>query len=1046
MSYQQNNPQKNSQYRKNVDGSKPEDLSEEEILSKFVPDDIKEINNMVYKALEGISKQESYFRARKIVDKTVEKGNKFRKFAEHPYFEDVVSIVVSRLDLVAIGDSGYLTTHDIQHREKKMIALGGHVTTEHVLDEKIVQAAIEARAGISPEQIDAVKAATFSEAFVTIIEGTAGAGKSFTMAAVKKAYIDSGYHVMGTALSWNAATVLAASTGLSDCEALQGLIKKIQEATKSGIEYFRKPTLLIVDEAGLVGSKHMYQLLKACYEAKEKVKVVLTGDSLQLNPVDAGNSLEALVAFLGTTRIDTIRRQRQDSHKKAVKLFSARNSGPALYTFKHQEALHWCANKETQYNVIVRNFLSYKNAYPNKKPLILAFANKDVSELNRRVRAAYKKMGLVYGKEVGLSVTDGRESWKASFAVGDEIVMRASSKELLVYKIPSDPSNFDESTWEQARVGVFNRNNGKIVGVKKSNNPLGSYDLIIDMSGDLEGRVVLNTKKFRHQELPAFPVVHNFATTIYASQGQTVNKVFLVDDKGIEFRLAYVGMSRHTDSVDIYLNESALHTQIDVELGKAKPVQSKKNDRNSKFNKPVDELPVVLGRYTRSEMLSRVAKSWGAEKKNETAIMFAKRYRLDDPNKANEQKNITEIQYSGNDEPIVDFDMSRVTVESNETWESLAKRCEIDTENDLAFKKWLLDIKKFNKLEDNYVLEEGDILFLSERLNVSYPLIDLQKLMSLPDPVSETITISDFDVEQYNKNNDNLVDIPLKGEVKPENNKSKGSHYSMFEDDIPEMEENKKKNSDILSSLGFDFFTKQEPVKNANDPNLNAVSEPTIVDKVRDFMQENFDYQPEIDLPFIEEDKKIGFINRKGILEFEDGVQGVSKEFLAKTKGVFWGEGKDYEPRIFATRNDGEIFARYDLSGKCVTSEAYPPMLINPDRTSETPIMIVPDAKQWLWMHEYNQTKKTVEPHKKHNIIWAAKDVDWNYIAKPLQGKDITLARGKDNNRIEWAIELQDRLWSKFKLKTKIHPEVPGRVYPWDQQENNYNNSNKPKI
>lgn len=1041
MSYQKTNNQ-NNQYRKNVDGSKPEDLSEEEVLSKFAPDDLKEINNMVYKVLDSISKQESYFRARKIVDKTLEKGNKFRKFAEHPYFEDVVSIVVSRLDLVAIGDSGYLTTHDIQQREKKMIALAGHTTTDHVLDEGIVNNAIAARPGISDEQTEAVNAATFSERFVTVIEGTAGAGKSFTMAAVKKAYIDSGYHVMGTALSWNAASVLAASTGLSDCEALQGLINKIEEANKSGIEYFRKPTLLIVDEAGLVGSNHMYKLLKACYEAKEKVKVVLTGDSLQLNPVDAGNALEALVAFHGTTRIDTIRRQKQESHRIAVKKFSERNSGSALYTFKHQESLHWCADKEVQYNVIVRDFLSYKNAYPDKKPLILALTNADVSELNKRVRAAYKKMGLVYGTEVNLSVTDGKEMWKASFAVGDEIVMRASSKDLLVYKIPSDPTNFNESTWENARVGVFNRNNGKIVAVKKSNNPMGSYDLIIDMSGDLEGRVVLNTKKFRHQERPAFPVVHNFATTIYASQGQTVNKVFLVDDKGIEFRLAYVGMSRHTDSVDIYLNESAIHTRIDLELGKAKPIQAKKNDRDSKYNKPINELPVVLGRYTRNEMLSRVSKSWGMQKKNETAIIFARKYRLESQNKPKDEKSMIEIQYSGNGEPVIDFDSNRIIVGENESWKSLAEKCKVDVENDLSYKKWLLDIKKFNKLEDDYVLQEGDLLFLQERLNVAYPLIDLQKLMNLPDPISETVTVSDADVENYNHTTDNLVDIPLKGSVKEEKNKNQKNHYSMFEDDIPSMGNDNKKNDDIFSNLGFELFSKKETMRNPNDSNLNEIPEPTIKDKVRDFMQENFDYQPNIEIPFLEEEKKLGFINRKGLLEFDDNIQGVSEDFIKKTKGVFWGEGRNYEPRIFATRKDGEVFARYDLSGKCVTSEAYPPMLINSNGNSETPIMIVADAKQWLWMYEYNQTKKSVESHKLHHIIWGAKDVDWKYIAKNLQGKDITLARGKNNNRIEWATELQEKLWTKFQLKTVIVPEIPGRVLPWD----NIQNTQKPKI
>lgn len=1034
-------------FKKNIDGSKSTDLTEEQILALFSNDHIDEVNSMVYKVIEAISRAKSVFKLRQIIDGVVKKGNEIPKFARHEYFEDLVEVLVSRVDFVKIPETGYFTTYDTKELEFDMIKLAGNSTTDHILDTAIVEAAIAARKGISDEQKEAVYASTYSDKFVTVVEGTAGAGKSFTMAAVKKSYIDSGYHVMGTALSWNAAGVLAASTGLSDCEALQGLLNKMKKAEKNGIEYFRKPTLLIVDEAGLVGSKHMSTLLKYCYEAKEKVKVVLTGDSLQLNPIEAGNALEALVSYHGTTRIDTIRRQRQDSHKIAVKKFSQRFSGEALYTFKQQEALHWCENKETQYNVVVRDFLSYKYKFPDKKPLILALSNADVSELNKRVRAAYKKMGLVYGHEVNLSVTDGKEVWKASFAIGDEVVVRANSKELLVYEIPSDTKNMDEESWIQKRVGVFNRNNGRVVGVKPSKTPEGSYDIVIDMVGDLEGRIVLNTKKFRHQEKPAFPVVHNFATTIYASQGQTVNKVFLIDSDLIEFRLAYVGMSRHTDSVEIYLNESELHTRLDKNLGKAKPSAIKKQDMHSDYNTRFEELPVTLGRYTKTEMLNSVANNWGKDSKNETALIFAKNKRTEMPNRKQDEleKERFKIRYAGNDEPIVDFDTNRIIVEEGETWELLAKRCNINTEDAESFKKWLLDIKKFNDLSDDFTLEKDDVLFLSERLNVKYPLIDLQKLLDLPDPVCETITISDSDVEESNHNEKDPTEMPLRRDIEPDIKQGKRA-YAHFEDVYESKQKTTKepKEKDFFSELGNALFSKREVKKVSTDLNLNEIPDPTLADKARDFLQTNFGIKPHVEVPLLPEPEPLGYLNRKGLLEFT-GEQGVSEEFLKKTKGVYWGEGKNYEPRIFSPIRNGEIVSRFTLSGRCVTGEAYPPMLLNPDSTENTPIMLFQTAKEWLWTFEFKMNKPTDNPELIPHFIWAAEDVDWGYIGNRLKDKTVLIAKGNKDTpeKIEWAIDLQEKLWKRFNVKAIIRPGIPERINPWDRT---VEINNKPKM
>ena len=174
----------------------------------------------------------------------------------------------------------------------------------------------------------------------------------------------------------------------------------------------------------MVGTRMMAKLLQHTQASSHPVKVVLTGDSLQVNPVDAGNALQAIVEFHGTTRIDTIRRQKHESHRKAVARFSKRHGGQALNTFLQQEAIHWGRDRDAMLNMVVRDFVSYCFAFPENSALVLALANDDVIDINNRIRNIYKKLGFVEAREVKAEVTDGRRKWESAFSVGDEVVLR----------------------------------------------------------------------------------------------------------------------------------------------------------------------------------------------------------------------------------------------------------------------------------------------------------------------------------------------------------------------------------------------------------------------------------------------------------------------------------------------------------------------------------------------------------------------------------------------------------------------------------------------
>lgn len=950
-------------------------------LSAFNKETHLQMAKAVDDAISGITRSRAFFREEDIYKRIWRVSeNTFKpEIIEDNNFELLMQHYVKKRPLVEIGDTGNVTTPEMVELERNMIAQAGLEDGNHMIHEPLVREAIRRKVGISEEQIKAVEAATMSPRRVTVIEGTAGAGKSFTMEAVKEAYSESGYTIMGAALSWNAAQVLSSSIKLDGCLAIEKLVQGLREARASGTDFFRRPTLLIIDEAGMVGTHHMATILEETALSTNKVKVVLTGDSLQVNPVDAGNSLEAIVEFHGTTRIDTIRRQRQDSHRRAVKRFSQRDAGKALYPFVHQEAVHWCRDDDDVFNMVVRDFISYRFAQIGKErpksALVLALRNKDVIELNQRIRGIYKRLGLVEAYEVPVDVTDGREIWSSGFSIGDEVVLRATGKEMIVYDIDPDAPLDNEQTWNPIRKGVYNRNAGKIVAIRRSKDPLGSYDFVVDLEGDQPGRIIVNSQKYKHPSKHRLPMVHNFATTIYGSQGQTVDKVFMLDSPMIEFRLAYVGMSRHREQVEVYLNETELHNRMDRMLGRVAPLGVKEEKPGP--GEPPKPLDVELGRYRRSEMLQTVAKAWSKPSQNLTAMMFDRRKRLGlgQLNKEEEQNRTIIRSESGEDN--LDF------------------------------------------LED---------------VNVRIPVVDVEAIMQLPEPIIEAELVRPSEVHDHNDKLKNQ-EMPMRVKhdphalVEPITNEKPGIFRKAMawlnKDPLaPEYPQPAPSNSARQKDASTPFEGSEDTSRKS--PGKFTRSKQGLVDRL-------LGKPLRIEVPTLPEPAPIGKVE-DGILKFEgvpqtpqqDGsIVPISDEFLSAARDHYWTVGRYNEPRVLARDGSNEIAARYRLDGACVVGEGYPPMILNHNPADDTPIYIVPGAKEWLLMAEVMRKKYADEPAKVPHLIWAAKDADWGMVAQDMKSQKIVIVRSKqDPSQAKWASELADILRDRWGISASVVPKL----------------------
>ena len=839
------------------------------------------------------------------------------------------------------------------------------------------------RTGISDEQVDAVIAATLLDRRVSVIEGTAGAGKSFTMKSVCESYMARGYDVMGAALGWSAAKVLSGSTGLPEksCRAMEGFLNGMRRTRHSGAQFFSRPTVIIVDEAGMVGTRHMHDLLEMTYASVHPVKIVLTGDSLQVSPVEAGNALEAIIEFYGTTRIDTIRRQRQASHRLAVRRFSQQRSGEALYPFVHQESIRWSADRDALFNKVVRDFVSYRLAFPDKKALVLALKNDDVVELNKRIREIYKKAGFIEASEVSLEVTDGRSAWRAGFAVGDEVVLRANDQNLPTYHIPApgDGDTLDERTWVFKTTGVFNRNAGRIVGIRRSSQPAGSYDFVIDLEGDDRSRVLVNSQSFRHENRSGMPMVHNFATTIYASQGMTVPKTLIIDSERMNFRLAYVGMSRHTDSVDIYLDETELHLRLDRMMGKSpsRPIQ----------NQDPKNIGVELGRYSRAEMLQTVAATWGRDAENLTATIFARRAKGIAKHRPNASvENLAQVRQGSVDDPVMDFIPS---------------------------------------------------------INVAYPEVDIESILRLPDPISETDFERPSDVEENRAAvPTHISPVRLTATLEP----SVLTARSVEGDTVfaravgwlkrlsPHPEESAVAPEKLPGALAAGHH---KPTAAFQGAPPQQPAPPSLARQALGFMA-SLTPKPRgiANMPLMPSRPLLGGVGPDGGLRFDNVPQtsppegseipGPSETFLASASSrVWWDIGRYGEPRVLARAPSGEVVARYALDGRCVVGPGYPPIAYAVQPSDQTPIHIVPGPREWFLLQELYREKYKDQPGAAPHVVWGARDVDWKSVAAGMRGRKVVVIRSRhDQGQVPWARDLAQELGQRWGVEVTIAPRL----------------------
>ena len=391
-------------------------------------------------------------------------------------------------------------------------------------------AAIEKAPHLTAEQLDAVRQAARADG-VSIIEAGAGTGKTTLAKALVDAARGSGLNVVGLAPSWVAADELSRTTQI---EAVA--IARWRYDNESG--HGRKldaSTVIIVDEAGMTGTRDMSAILTAAHE--RGAKVVLVGDRRQLSSVSGASALKGVSEVVRQGAVlDGVRRQKIDWQRAASVLMARGDAEAGLRAYAARNRMELVAGQATAQEQVISHWKEQRERYGDDV-LILTRRNSDCASLNQIARETLKTEGVIRGQEFEAPALDREDKpVTLSLACGDRV-------------------RFGESL---THLGIRNGNRGVVEEIRRGRDG----DMRVAFKLEDGRRVEDDWRNFARErqgkKIHPPKIVHAYAGTVYAAQGRTAAASVMYIASPTDAREVYVVLTRHSHDAHIVVERDRL--------------------------------------------------------------------------------------------------------------------------------------------------------------------------------------------------------------------------------------------------------------------------------------------------------------------------------------------------------------------------------------------------------------------------------------------------------------------------------------------------------
>ncbi|MGB8842153.1 MAG: Ti-type conjugative transfer relaxase TraA, partial [Aliidongia sp.] len=426
-------------------------------------------------------------------------------------FNAVMGAMRRAPELVELGTDGHgedrFTTHEMIETEQRLHHAAELMAEEerHGVGDSDRDAAL-ARAEtrglvLSGEQAEALAHVTDGRDLGVVV-GYAGTGKSAMLGVARETWEAAGYEVRGVALSGIAAENLESGSGIAS-----RTIASMEHGWGQGRDVLTSRDVLVIDEAGMVGTRQLERVLSHAAEAG--AKVVLVGDPQQLQSIEAGAAFRSIHERHGGAQIGEVRRQREDWQRDATRYLATGRTGDAIHAYDNHGMVHAAPTREQARNDLIDRWDRERQASPDKSRIILTHTNDEVRALNEAARGRMQAAGDL-GDDVRVTVERGERS----FAGGDRVMFLQNERGLGV---------------KNGTLGTIEEVSGRTMSVRTDDGRSVSFDL----------------KDYDR-------IDHGYAATIHKAQGMTVDRTHVLATPGLDAHGSYVALSRHRDGMGLH--------------------------------------------------------------------------------------------------------------------------------------------------------------------------------------------------------------------------------------------------------------------------------------------------------------------------------------------------------------------------------------------------------------------------------------------------------------------------------------------------------------
>ena len=438
----------------------------------------------------------------------------------------------------AVGERHYATPELLAVEQRLIDAAVSRAGEQSaVCSHDTLRATLAAHPTIGTDQAAMVRDITQGGQGVAVVVGKAGTGKTYALGVARHAWQLDGYRVLGAAPT-GIATVCLDAEGFEHSRTVDSLLGELdQERAEGGrrrpgqrrseLTRKRQPpgperdgqdervldgrTVLVVDEAGMLGSRKLARLLD--HAADAGAKVVLVGDDKQLAAIEAGGGFRGLRLRLGASTLTENRRQAEPWEREAVEHLRDGDIDAALTAYREHERLVATETPGQLKETMLADW--WTSFQQGRRVAILAYRRDEVDQFNTACQQLRDTAG-----QLG---PDRLQVGDRSLAVRDQVVCGKNALQSL---------------------GVANASRGQVLALDPERR---SMTLQLE-----DGRTVVLPREYL-DERPSWWLRGNpdrrtvdlaYATTGHKAQGITRDEVLVRVTSSEDRQWLYVGGSR----------------------------------------------------------------------------------------------------------------------------------------------------------------------------------------------------------------------------------------------------------------------------------------------------------------------------------------------------------------------------------------------------------------------------------------------------------------------------------------------------------------------